>query len=70
VHEAITRVFKALDTEILDQAQKSNLEICQFGGTTALVALHIGRVCPTEQFRVLRFCCSATGHLQALSCFS
>jgi hypothetical protein len=50
IHEAIKRSFKALDEEILDQAKKSDIKECQYGGTTALMTLCIGRVF----FHVLR----------------
>ncbi|CAL8470335.1 g9877 [Coccomyxa elongata] len=44
VFGAIKRAFLALDEEILDQARNSGCADCQFGGTTALMALRIGHV--------------------------
>ncbi len=44
VFGAIKRVFLALDEEILHQARSSGCADCQFGGTTALMALRISHV--------------------------
>ena len=44
VFDAIKRAFLALDDEILAQARNSGCADCQFGGTTALMALRIGHV--------------------------
>lgn len=45
IKDAIKRCFKALDDEILEQAQTSDVKECQFGGTTALMILAFGQVC-------------------------
>lgn len=37
--------FKQLDKEIIEDARRSNIKDCQYGGTTALVALRFGQVC-------------------------
>ena len=44
VFGAIKRAFLTLDDEILTQAHESGCADCQFGGTTALMALRIGHV--------------------------
>jgi hypothetical protein len=44
VFMAIKRTFQALDDEILNQARTSGTADCQFGGTTALMALQSGHV--------------------------
>ena len=44
VCEAIMRTFKTLDKEILEDAECSKTKDCQYGGTTALLALCIGQV--------------------------
>lgn len=44
VCEAIMRTFKTLDKEILEDAHCSKIKDCQYGGTTALLALCIGQV--------------------------
>ncbi len=43
IFEAIKRTFSALDEEIIHVAEHSNVPNCQFGGTTALIALLIGQ---------------------------
>ena len=42
--EIIERTFKQLDDEIAQAALASEIKECQFGGTTALMALICGRV--------------------------
>jgi hypothetical protein len=44
VVDAIVRSFKTLDNEILEDARKSDIKDCQYGGTTALLALLFDRV--------------------------
>lgn len=44
VFEAIKRTFTALDAEICEDARTSGVTDCQYGGTTALIALCIGHV--------------------------
>lgn len=44
VFGAIKRVFAAVDADILASARASDEPDCQFGGTTAVVALRIGQV--------------------------
>ena len=42
--EAIKRTFKQLDDDIAQAALASEIKECQFGGTTALMALINGRL--------------------------
>ena len=44
VFGAIKRAFAAVDKDILDAARASDEPDCQFGGTTAIIALRIGQV--------------------------
>ncbi|BDA46808.1 probable Integrin-linked kinase-associated serine/threonine phosphatase 2C at C-terminar half [Coccomyxa sp. Obi] len=44
VCDVIMRSFKTLDKEILEDAHCSKIKDCQYGGTTALLALCIGQV--------------------------
>lgn len=41
---AIKRTFQALDDEIIKEALSSDIKDCQFGGSTAVIALRIGHV--------------------------
>ena len=43
IFEAIKRTFIALDKEIIDRAESSDVADCQYGGTTALMVLRIGQ---------------------------
>ena len=43
IFEAIKKTFNVLDEEIIHVAEHSNVPDCQFGGTTALMALIIGQ---------------------------
>jgi len=56
VFGAIKRSFRRLDDEILEQARTSGCADCQFGGTTALMALRIGHVRPTSFFSLTTSC--------------
>ncbi len=51
--EVIERTFKQLDDEIAEAALASDIKECQFGGTTALMALISGRVSETCPGRLL-----------------
>ena len=52
VFEAIKRTFTALDAEIIKEAKTSGVTDCQYGGTTALIALCIGHVRSPLRFRL------------------
>lgn len=41
---AIKRTFQALDDEIIKEAMSCDIADCQFGGSTAVIALRIGHV--------------------------
>ena len=41
---AIKRTFQALDDEIIKEATSCDIADCQFGGSTAVIALRIGHV--------------------------
>jgi hypothetical protein len=59
VFAALNRAFKAVDADILQQARDSNVIDCQFGGTTAVVALRIGHVRAAAAFLHLLTCMHA-----------
>ena len=44
VFAAIKRTFQALDDEIIKEAMSCDIKDCQFGGSTAVIALRIGHV--------------------------
>ena len=72
--EVIERTFKQLDDEIAEAALASDIKECQFGGTTALMALISGRVstaCPlTSLLDVSVFCEHGCKSSRIVSLFS
>ena len=44
VFAAIKRTFQALDDEIIKEATSCDIADCQFGGSTAVIALRVGHV--------------------------